>query len=135
MSLPLNQKELSFAPIPRNTPRRATREIIDYSTIQRKEVEPCNPASQAPLPIQLSTDAVPFISYDTTDGGGQDTAITDAQESSKEEPAQHTPTRRRPIASLITIRREKTRQRKPRKPREETTWTLHYYNITLMDDE
>jgi len=33
-----HQRELSFAPIPRDTLRRATRQIIDYNTIERREI-------------------------------------------------------------------------------------------------
>jgi hypothetical protein len=135
MPLPSNQREIPFGPIPRTAPRRSTRQIIDYNTIERREVLPHNPVSQAPLPIQLSKNAVPSKSHDTTKGGGQDTAMPDVQESEEEEPAQSTPTRTRSIPSLVTVRREKTIQRKPRKAREETTWTIHHYDITLLDDE
>lgn len=61
--------------------------------------------------------------------------MLDAHASSSDEGlAQDTPSRHRPLTSLITIRKEKATQKKPRKPREETTWTLCHYDVSLMDE-
>jgi hypothetical protein len=68
------------------------------------------------------------------EGEGEGVQIRDA-ESSAEASAEPTPTRGRPVRSLITVRREKINKRKARKPRTETTWTIHHYNIMVMETQ
>jgi hypothetical protein len=130
-----SQSELSFT---RATPRRTTRQIIDYNTIERREVVPTNTSRvQAISTLRLSRTAI--SPTNTADSAAQDgdsimvDHVGETYNSSDEDPAPDTPSRRL-LPSLITIRRERTTARKPRKPREESTWTLHHFNVTPMTE-
>ena len=114
------QQSLGFLPLPRETPRRATAQRVNYNTIERREVVPTNPPTKRE--IQERTERQTAGAADTRDKDGDAQMLDVDNQSSSEEELTETPSRRRALPSLVTIRREKvTRQKKSRKPREEST--------------
>jgi hypothetical protein len=113
-------------PIPRETPRRAARQPINYNYLKQREVVSTNPPTERELRQQAEREGAEREAREATerdrDRGrrgdrDRDTQMPDVQDLlSDDKPLAPTPTRSRPIRSLITVRKEKTREKKPRKP-------------------
>jgi len=128
------QRRISFGPTtsnplnPRGTPRRNRNTIQNYAQPER-----IDELIKNPLPT-------PRHPHPPSPTAKDDVDMTDRDENEEEQEVKEellidqsrTPTRQN-LPSTVVI---KTRQqsKKPRKPRKETTWTQHYFEVTLLTD-
>jgi len=63
--------------------------------------------------------------------GKQDEIEIDTKE--EEVPNPDTPSKRPILLSTIQVR-TRTLEKRPRKPRAETTWTQHYFNVAILKE-
>jgi uncharacterized UBP type Zn finger protein len=117
----------------RQTPSRSNRTLIqNYSQLERREVSIQNPPKTPKTPAaraQVQDDGdIEMANGEEDQGGVSDSTISSDEEAQPTE----TPTRCR-IPSTITVKR-RHKGKKPQKPRDETTWTQHYFEVTSMDE-
>ena len=131
------QQQLTFAPMPqsplnaRGTPRRDRTYVPNYCTLKRVDPIITNPLTpRRAQPSRPTTkgddDDVPMADRDEL---GED----ELEEVTDEEDRETTPTPQGVVPSTVIVRTQTT-QKKPRKPRKETTWTQYYFDITPLQD-
>lgn len=132
------QQQIPFEPAspnplnPRGTPRRNRTTIRDYARPERIDEIIENPA--------LTPHHTHPPSRPTIEGDDNDVNMADAEEDGEEQEIEEevmidqlgTPTRRN-IPSTVVVKTRR-RIRKPRKPRKETTWTQHYFEVTTLEE-
>lgn len=129
------QQRISFLPTsqnslnPRGTPRRNYNTIQNYAWPERINEIINNPAAtpRHPHPPRPTVkDDIDMADEDNEEGDQEIEEEVSIDQSI-------TPTRRN-IPSTVVVKTRRRTKKKPRKAREETTWTQHYFNITQIED-
>jgi hypothetical protein len=132
------QRTISFAPMSsstRQTPRRNASNIQDYSQYERIDEPIQNPLrtpKTSTQPTQLDNNKDTQMTDGEEDLEDANDLLLSSREEEIEVQAAKTPTQRN-LPSTVTIKRRYLNKR-PRKQRDETTWTQFYFDVTPIED-